>query len=181
MKDLISWKAWRWELEGSKSFWVCLYGIGGWGVLEVVRPIYPVFRALGHEGVKTAEERVGSGDPMDVVGSKMRSWRVEGLYLYYLPLLASGSLFNLFQGFLRWCFGQVLSMQLPLANTQLWKGWRAWVCWAFAKRDVRVCVPEQGSRSCGVCALEGPWWAADPSPCCKPAIQCQESVQGPDF
>lgn len=49
--------------------------------------------------VETAEERVGSGDPMDVVGRKVRSWGVEGPCGHYLPFLASGSLFNLFQVF----------------------------------------------------------------------------------
>jgi len=47
----------------------------------------------------------------------------ETVYLHYLPLLVPGSLFNLFQVFLQYCFGQILSMGLPLVNTQLWKGW----------------------------------------------------------
>lgn len=60
--------------------------------------------------MKTKEERVGSGDTLDEVGRNMRSWRLEEPYLSYLPLLASGSLFNLCLMFLQWCFGQALSV-----------------------------------------------------------------------
>lgn len=56
------------------------------------------------------KERVGSGDPLDDIGRKMRSWRVEGPYLCCLPFLAADSFFNLFPVFLRWYFGQALSV-----------------------------------------------------------------------
>lgn len=59
----------------SVSVWI--WGLGSAGG---VRPIHPLPQALGQEAVKTAEERVGSKDPMDVVRRKMRSWGVEGLY-----------------------------------------------------------------------------------------------------
>lgn len=85
-------------------------------------PNYPPAHGLEQEAGKTVEERVGSGDPMDVVGRKKRRWTVDGPYLHYLPLLVSGSLFNLFQVFLQLSFGQVLPVGLPLANTQLRKG-----------------------------------------------------------
>lgn len=91
-------------------------------------PNYPLPCALEQEAGKTVKGRVGSGDPMDVVGRKMRRWTVEGPYLHCLPLLVSGSLFNLFQVFLQLIFRQVLPVGLPLANTQLRKGWRVCVC-----------------------------------------------------